>query len=83
MHFADNPKELLEAYAESGEGIDRAGGFAAQVRFADYPLFLNVELTILFAGPRRFINPQGRWRLSKCRRFPRCIILQIPRDTLR
>ena len=37
MHFEDNPKELLEAYAESGEGIDRAGGFAAQVRFVDYP----------------------------------------------
>lgn len=30
VHFADNPKELLEAYAESGEGIDRAGGFAVQ-----------------------------------------------------
>ena len=31
VHFADNSQELLEAYAQSGEGIDRAGGFAIQV----------------------------------------------------
>ncbi|KAH8118185.1 Maf-like protein [Phellopilus nigrolimitatus] len=30
VHFADSPTHLLEAYADSGEGIDRAGGFAAQ-----------------------------------------------------
>ncbi|GJE85620.1 Maf-like protein [Phanerochaete sordida] len=30
VHFADSPPELIEAYAESGEGIDRAGGFAVQ-----------------------------------------------------
>jgi septum formation protein len=30
VYFADNPKHLLEAYADSGEGIDRAGGFAIQ-----------------------------------------------------
>lgn len=30
VHFAENPKELLEAYVESGEGLDRAGGFAVQ-----------------------------------------------------
>lgn len=30
VHFADNPVSLLEAYADSGEGIDRAGGFAIQ-----------------------------------------------------
>jgi len=28
--FSDNPVNLLEAYADSGEGIDRAGGFAIQ-----------------------------------------------------
>ena len=32
MYFADNPTHLLEAYADSGEGADRAGGFAVQVR---------------------------------------------------
>ena len=32
VYFADNPTYLLEAYADSGEGIDRAGGFAIQVR---------------------------------------------------
>ena len=31
VYFADNSKELLEAYADSEEGIDRAGGFAIQV----------------------------------------------------
>ncbi|KAF8311963.1 Maf/Ham1 [Clavulina sp. PMI_390] len=30
VHFAESPKEVLKAYADSGEGIDRAGGFAAQ-----------------------------------------------------
>jgi len=30
VHFADNPTYLLEAYADSGEGVDRAGGFAVQ-----------------------------------------------------
>ncbi|KAF9790323.1 Maf Ham1 [Thelephora terrestris] len=28
--FSDNPVSLLNAYADSGEGIDRAGGFAVQ-----------------------------------------------------
>lgn len=31
VYFADNPKHLIEAYVKSGEGIDRAGGFAIQV----------------------------------------------------
>ncbi|TDL25548.1 Maf/Ham1 [Rickenella mellea] len=30
VHFADSPTYLLEAYADSGEGLDRAGGFAIQ-----------------------------------------------------
>ncbi|KAF9045753.1 Maf-like protein [Hymenopellis radicata] len=30
VYFADNPKHVVEAYAENGEGIDRAGGFAIQ-----------------------------------------------------
>ncbi|KAF8338587.1 Maf/Ham1 [Amanita rubescens] len=30
VHFPDNPKHLIEAYVESQEGIDRAGGFAIQ-----------------------------------------------------
>lgn len=34
VHFADNTTDILEAYADSGEGIDRAGGFAIQVRVA-------------------------------------------------
>ncbi|EJD41891.1 Maf/Ham1 [Auricularia subglabra TFB-10046 SS5] len=30
VHFAENPVALLQAYADSGEGADRAGGFAIQ-----------------------------------------------------
>jgi len=30
VYFADNPRHILEAYVENGEGIDRAGGFAIQ-----------------------------------------------------
>jgi len=30
VHFAENPVHVLKAYADSGEGIDRAGGFAIQ-----------------------------------------------------
>ncbi|KJA25077.1 hypothetical protein HYPSUDRAFT_65027 [Hypholoma sublateritium FD-334 SS-4] len=30
VYFADNPKHVVDAYVESGEGIDRAGGFAIQ-----------------------------------------------------
>jgi hypothetical protein len=31
VYFADNPRHILGAYIESGEGIDRAGGFVPQV----------------------------------------------------
>lgn len=30
VHFADNSHKIIEAYVDSGEGLDRAGGFAAQ-----------------------------------------------------
>jgi len=30
VKFADNPTSLLEAYVNSGEGLDRAGGYAIQ-----------------------------------------------------
>ncbi|PWN30913.1 Maf-like protein [Jaminaea rosea] len=30
VQFADSPPEILEAYIASGEGMDRAGGFAIQ-----------------------------------------------------
>jgi septum formation protein len=32
VYFSDNPTNLLNAYVDSGEGLDRAGGFAVQVR---------------------------------------------------
>ena len=30
VHFSHNSTNVLEAYADSGEGLDRAGGFAVQ-----------------------------------------------------
>lgn len=30
MYFAENDRHVLEAYVGSGEGVDRAGGFAIQ-----------------------------------------------------
>ncbi|KAJ7680029.1 inosine triphosphate pyrophosphatase-like protein [Mycena rosella] len=32
VYFADNPRELIEAYVKSGEGLTVAGGFAIQGR---------------------------------------------------
>ena len=32
VYFADSPLHILKAYVENGEGFDRAGGFAVQVR---------------------------------------------------
>ena len=32
VYFAENEEALLRAYVENGEGRDRAGGFAIQVR---------------------------------------------------
>ena len=32
VYFAENDEALLRAYVENGEGRDRAGGFAIQVR---------------------------------------------------
>ncbi|KAJ7765898.1 inosine triphosphate pyrophosphatase-like protein [Mycena maculata] len=32
VYFSDNPRELIEAYVESGEGLTVAGGFAIQGR---------------------------------------------------
>lgn len=32
VYFSDNEPTLLRAYVDSGEGHDRAGGFAVQVR---------------------------------------------------
>ena len=34
VRFADTPHEILRAYVECGEGLDRAGGFAIQGRGA-------------------------------------------------
>lgn len=35
VHFQENSRRILQAYVDSGEGLDRAGGFAAQVRTLD------------------------------------------------
>lgn len=48
VYFADNSHELLEAYVESGEGIDRAGGFAVQVSSYQQTSYSDHKLSILF-----------------------------------
>lgn len=32
VYFAQSPASILQAYVDSGEGLDRAGGFAIQGR---------------------------------------------------
>jgi predicted house-cleaning NTP pyrophosphatase (Maf/HAM1 superfamily) len=32
VYFVDNSLNILQAYVDNGEGFDRAGGFAVQVR---------------------------------------------------
>ena len=76
VHFADNPKELIEAYVESGEGLDRAGGFAVQVRHYEQ-IYDVARLTDDRTGSRRRVDSQSGWRLSKRRRIPSRIVLQI------
>ena len=49
VYFSDNPTYLLEAYADSGEGVDRAGGFAVQVRTL-HPEDLTNVLTAALQG---------------------------------
>lgn len=34
---ADNQPQMIKAYVESGEGEDRAGGFAIQVSYFEHP----------------------------------------------
>ena len=41
VYFDDNPRHIISAYVESGEGIDRAGGFAIQVRLPLLPCSSN------------------------------------------
>lgn len=51
VHFAENSRELLESYVESGEGLDRAGGFAIQVRTISFlPPDVNVMPIVCFQG---------------------------------
>lgn len=84
VYFADNPDHLLEAYADSAEGIDRAGGFAVQVPPPfPVPSFPPIHDHDLLTGSWRSSDPKNRRRLPKRRRIPHSIILQIPRPTRR
>lgn len=78
VYFSDNPTYLLEAYANSGEGLDRAGGFAIQVRSPRCPiqsrslcrLICNISLFYACAGSGRHAHPKGRRRLQQRCRLP-------------
>lgn len=50
MYFADNPQHIINAYVDSEEGIDRAGGFAIQVRRNSVISATDVESDILGIG---------------------------------
>lgn len=48
VHFAQNPAPILQAYVDSGEGLDRAGGFAIQVSFLKPSLSFIIDLSFSF-----------------------------------
>jgi hypothetical protein len=54
VYFPDNAPSLLRAYVDSGEGLDRAGGFAVQVRdhtsSAAFWVFYNVTPNRAWVG---------------------------------
>lgn len=58
VYFVDNPVHVLEAYVENGEGFDRAGGFAVQVRSC-LPRRTNLLLTASHRAPERVHTTQG------------------------
>lgn len=74
VYFADSPVEILKAYVENGEGYDRAGGFAVQVRFDLHSdlLFTAYALHCVTAPPTtpgfgEHSRSQNRWGLQQRR----------------
>lgn len=74
MYFADNPRELLEAYVESEEGLSVAGGFAIQVSLVVVEFF--ALLTSL--GPRWCLGSQGGRGLQQRGWVPCCLVFPAP-----
>jgi hypothetical protein len=46
VYFIDSPPHVLKAYVDNGEGFDRAGGFAVQVRLRR-PVYLHATCCVL------------------------------------
>ena len=69
VHVADNPRHLIDAHVESGEGIDRAGGFAIQVRVWSP----NADALVIEGFARR----QNRWRLRNVIGFPAASFIKL------
>jgi hypothetical protein len=63
VYFSNNEPSLLKAYVDSGEGIDRAGGFAVQVE-SYRRLFVDVELKFVFVGTWGDVDQEDRWRFQ-------------------
>lgn len=86
VHFADSPRSLLEAYVANGEGLDRAGGFAIQVRSVPHT---HKDISRLLpclstsVGCRRTACAQSRWRLEQRRWLSRRVVLPVPRAARR
>jgi len=81
VYFADSDKKLVEAYVDSGEGIDRAGGFAVQVSLGPFGFVGSGMADVVGAGSWRTTHPQDRRRLPERCRLPRCVVLQVVGDS--
>ena len=74
VHFTESTPRILQAYVDSGEGLDVAGGFAAQV--CRLPMSLIRPLRFLL-GHGRHADTEIRWRLLERGRLPRSVFLQV------
>jgi septum formation protein len=70
VHFADNSTRKLQAYVNSGEGVDRAGGFAIQV--SDASLSWIVLFILLYQGLGGLLISKVEGDYSNVVGFPAC-----------
>lgn len=63
VYFSDNPQYVVKAYVDSGEGIDRAGGFAIQVCSSSIQLSVFPVVNAKILGSRWSPDSKNRRRL--------------------
>lgn len=74
MYFSDSPQHVVQAYVNSGEGLDRAGGFAIQVRRCGSKFSVDVTHIDIMSGIGRTPDPENRRRFLQCRWFSGSIV---------